>query len=304
MKSPPGHEKGAAPLVHDRFACNDRPVPDDPRVVESALGGSDARLLGVGTFGETWSVRGVTPDADVCAVKIMKPETFHPRLLQREIEGLTRFSHPGIVRLHGARPVTIGSQVRAALLCEYVPGGSVDDQIKRGKMPSVEEVRAFACGLLDAVHALHAAETVHRDIKPANILLRDGQWAQPVLIDFGLARTLTEKTYTMYPAKVGSLLWMSPEQLTGQRARKAADVWACGVVLYQLMTGEHPFVDLRDLSGMDAEDLLDRVSAGGISLPDGSDVEVSKLVERLLTPSPQNARGSASRALRELKGTI
>lgn len=274
----------------------------DGNAVAEALSATSAHLLGTGAFGETWCVRDLPGQAGFHAVKLLKPEFFNPVRVQREIEGLQRFEHPGIVSLIEVRTVTIEGESRTALVCEYIQGGSVQDALSLGTLPSKKDAKKFAQGLLEAVAELHGAETIHRDIKPANIMLRDGDWAQPVLIDFGLARSLSDKTFTRYPAKVGSLLWMSPEQLSAERARKASDIWACGIVVQQALTGDHPFVNLADLSTLDEDELYDLFTVPPKPLPDTAPHSLARLVDRFLTAEPLYARGTAKRALADLKG--
>ncbi|MDR6201233.1 serine/threonine protein kinase [Microbacterium sp. SORGH_AS428] len=270
--------------------------------VAGAFSATSAHFLGTGTYGETWCVRGIDGQTDDYAVKLLKPEFFNPARVQREIQGLQRFDHRGIVRLIEVRTVAIDGEPRTALVCEYIQGGSVQDALTQGTLPSKKDAKKFARGLLEAVAELHREETIHRDIKPANIMLRDGDWAQPVLIDFGLARSLSDKTFTRYPAKVGSLLWMSPEQLSAERARKASDIWACGIVLQQVLTGDHPFVNMADLSGLDEDELYDLFTVPPKALPDGAPGSLAVLVGRFLTAEPLYARGTAQRAIADLKG--
>lgn len=274
----------------------------DGTAIAEAFGAESAGFLGTGSFGETWCVRGMDGATENYAVKVLKPEFFHAERVQREIRGLQRFDHEGIVHLYEVRIVTLGDELRTALICEYIEGGSVDDALKRGRRPTKKEAKKFARGLLAAVAELHATETIHRDIKPANIMLRDGDWARPVLIDFGLARSISDKTLTRYPTKLGTLLWMSPEQLSAERARKASDVWACGIVLYQLLSGDHPFVNMAELDQLDEDELYDLFTVPPKPLPEGVSKSLEGLVTRFLTAEPLYARGTAKRAVTDLKG--
>jgi serine/threonine protein kinase len=274
----------------------------DGNAVAGGFSATSAHFLGTGTYGETWCVRDLDGQTGEYAVKLLKPEFFNPARVRREIQGLQRFEHPGIVRLIDVQTVEIEGESRTALVCEYIQGGSVQDALNLGTLPSKKNAKKFAQGLLEAVAELHGAETIHRDIKPANIMLRDGDWAQPVLIDFGLARSLSDKTFTRYPAKVGSLLWMSPEQLSAERARKASDIWACGIVVQQVLTGDHPFVNLADLSTLDEDELYDMFTVPPKPLPDNAPHSLTVLVGRFLTADPLYARGTAKRALADLKG--
>jgi eukaryotic-like serine/threonine-protein kinase len=264
-----------------------------------ALGASGAEFIGMGTYGETWRVDDIDGVPGRWAVKVLKPELFNPRTATREIEGLLRFDSPGIVKLFGVRQADLDGRPHVALICEYIEGGDVLARLRADGSPSSNAARKFAHRLLSAVAELHSAETVHRDIKPQNILLRDGRWSHPVLIDFGLARTLTEQTMTIYPKAVGSYLYMSPEQLRGEKARKAADLWACGVVLYVILTGTHPYgLGARQLS---EEELIATVVGAPRPLPADIPSDLADVTLRLLSETPYR-RGTAIRAAADLGG--
>ena len=190
----------------------------DGTAVAGAFSATSAHFLGTGTYGETWCVRGLDAEAGDYAVKLLKPEFFNPARVQREIQGLQRFDHPGIVRLIEVRTVEIEREPRTALVCEYIQGGSVQDALNLGALPSKKEAKKFARGILEAVAELHGAETIHRDIKPTNVLvtLHEGAGV-PKVIDFGVAKAtgqqLTDKTlFTQFAQMVGTPLYMSPEQ--------------------------------------------------------------------------------------------
>ncbi|MGB4135219.1 MAG: serine/threonine-protein kinase [Microbacterium sp.] len=268
----------------------------------AALGASSVKFLGEGTFGNTYRVDGLDGHDEPVAVKVLKAEHFNARLLERETAHLTDFDHDNIVRLYGERTITFRGAEHHGIVCEFIDGGSVVHIVKQRGLPSHKHVRKFGIGLLGAIAELHSKDKIHRDLKPENILLRGGKWKHPVLIDFGLVRSLTGNTMTKYPALVGSVPWMAPEQLQGEKARKACDIWACGVVLYQVLTGRHPFLEGINMRAMEPEELVELVSVPPTPLPPDVPADLAELVLRLLTPEPANARGSAKRALRDLRG--
>lgn len=270
----------------------------------TALGASSVSFLGRGTFGDTWCAHDLDGSTEPLAVKVLRAEYFNPRLLARETGNLNEFDHHNIVRLHSVRTIRFQGEEHHVIVCEYIDGGSAGQALRAGARPSHKHVRKFARGLFEAVAELHAKDKIHRDLKPDNIMLRGGKWKQPVLIDFGLVRSLTGDTMTNYPALVGSIPYMAPEQLQGERARKACDNWACGVILYQLLTGTHPFFHGIDIRAMEPEELVDLVSVPPPPLPADVPDDLTELVERLLTPDPPGARGSAARALKTIGGKI
>lgn len=143
---------------------------------------------------------------------------------------------------HVPRFVAAGDLERLPyLVMEYVPGRTLEHWLERpGRLP-VEEVLQLVVALAHAVHSLHQQNAVHLDLKPANVLVRED--GSMVLLDFGLS------CHAHYPdllaeelrRAVGSPAWMAPEQVVGVRGDPRSDIFAIGVMLYQLLTGELPF---------------------------------------------------------------
>lgn len=257
--------------------------------VSAALGG-EVEFLGRGTFGDTWR-HGNT------AVKIICLDDYPVERLEREVAGLNRVSSPYIVKLLKTHVVDLGGRNRPALTFEYIDGGDVERRIKMGAWPRVSELTDLLHGLLVGVGELHATGTIHRDIKPGNIALRDGIWAEPVLLDLGLARNVEESTITIYPGLVGTARYMSPEQLRGRRARKAADLFAVGVTIRELLGRRHPFY--LDNTSYTIDDAVACINAGPSALPGTVPAWLTELLDRLVSPA-EHERGSASSSLRRL----
>lgn len=262
------------------------------------FGSTSTRYLGGGTYGETWLFTGVGGPR---AAKILNDPDFarSPRLL-REIESLKRGVSAHVVRLLEIQVVTLSVGQRAVLIFEYVDGGDLMDRIRTRDWPNPAQLVAFATGTLRGIAALHGREVVHRDLKPENLALRAGGWDSPVILDLGLGRLLDSSTITYYPQPVGTAPYMPPEIIEGKPARKGADLWSLGVVLYLLATQEHPFY--RDpAERLSPEDALDRLTSGPPAMPETVPETLRGILERFLTPAVYR-RGSARRALQELEG--
>ena len=266
--------------------------------VQAAFGATSASFLGRGAFGETWRI--VDPDGAVRAVKVVLDENYPEAYLKREVGGLRRVDDPRVVALQDVLTVGLPMGSRPVLAFEFVDGGDVAGRIESQSWPTFEDTQAFLRELLGAVTELHAVETVHRDIKPENVALRGASWAAPVLLDLGLAKLLNAESFTQYPALMGTLPFMAPEQVQQQEARKAADVWAVGVVAHILLAREHPFFDDRGRAVL-ADEALERMRKGPRPLPDGVPEATAAVVRRLLSFEPHE-RGSAARAYRDLGG--
>jgi serine/threonine protein kinase len=268
--------------------------------VAGAFDCESVEFLGSGSFGETWQICGTEVHGVVgdYAVKILHAEQFNLRLVDRETAGLRKFDSNGIVHLLDVQDVEFGTTSRTVLVCEHLDGGSVGRNVRESGQPSVKDVIAFAGRLMRTVDEIHSADVIHRDIKPENVILRNGDWDQPVLIDFGLSRGLADETLTAYPARVGTVAYMSPEQLRGEKARKASDIWACGVLLYTLLTGKHPYIVTTD--GLLIDDLADLVVGAPRPMPEHVPFELEALVSRMLSDH-EYQRGSARRTLTDLE---
>ena len=136
------------------------------------------------------------------------------------------------------------------LVMEYVSGQTLEQRMADDPTPDVDHIAQMGAAMARAVHALHQQNTVHLDLKPANVLLRDDGSA--VLLDFGLS------CHAHYPdllaeqlrKAVGSPAWIAPEQVVGVRGDPRSDIFAIGVMLYQLCTGELPFGEPQTAAGL------------------------------------------------------
>lgn len=263
--------------------------------INGAFAATGAAPLGAGSFGETWRI---ALGSDVVAAKVITSPTYPLDYLMREIDGLRSCDSPYIVRLIDDRMVQLNGDYLPALVFEFIDGGDVASHLAVGSRPDADQLREFARGLLVAISLLHGCNTVHRDIKPENIALRGGDWTQPVLLDLGLAKVLDQQTITQYPAVMGTVPFMAPEQLQGNPARQMADMFAIGAVLYLLHTGKHPYYGPK-AQWIDGAAATQRIDAGPPALPASTPTDLATVVNRLLHPKAHR-RGRAERALDDL----
>jgi serine/threonine-protein kinase len=195
-------------------------------------------LLGAGGMGEVWKARDSRLGRTI-AIKVSK-EQFSKRF-EREARAVAALNHPNICTLHDVGP--------NYLVMELVEGRTLADRISEGAVP-LEEALAIAAQIAGALEAAHEKGIVHRDLKPANVKITPKGVVK--VLDFGLASALrepaqedSEVTLTFQETRDGSILgtpaYMSPEQARGRPADKRADIWAFGVVLYEMLTGKRPF---------------------------------------------------------------
>jgi serine/threonine protein kinase len=204
--------------------------------------------LGSGGMGRVWRVRNVITDR-VEAMKVLLPDLAGRQELaarfQREIKLMASLNHPNIAALRTA--FTADNQLY--MVMEYVEGSSVADQLERGAIP-VSNAVDYIRQVLDAVSYAHKQNVIHRDIKPANMMLTPQGVIK--LMDFGIARAGEDRSLTMTGTTMGSLSYMSPEQVKGEPTDARSDLYSVGVSLYEMVTGQRPFVATSDYSIMAA----------------------------------------------------
>jgi len=172
------------------------------------------------------------------AVKCLLDSAFDTLRFERESELLASLEHPGLVR-HIAHGTT--NDDRPYLAMEWLDGEDLAARLSRGPL-SQEDTIILAKRVTETLGVLHARHIVHRDIKPSNIFLRHGDVAEPVILDLGIARTLTRETrMTHTGTALGTPAYMAPEQARGESVDTRADVFSLGCVLFECAAGLPPF---------------------------------------------------------------
>ena len=195
-------------------------------------------ILGAGGMGRVFKVRNVITDR-VEAMKVLLPdlegqEEVAARFL-REIKLLAALNHPNIASLHTA--LTINNQL--VMIMEYVEGTTLASRLTSGPIP-VSDALNYIDQALSALSYAHQQRVIHRDIKPANMMLTPEGVIK--LMDFGIARTDQEPaTLTAPGTTLGSINYMSPEQVKGAAIDERSDLYSVGISLYEMVTGEKPF---------------------------------------------------------------
>jgi serine/threonine protein kinase len=194
-------------------------------------------ILGSGGMGTVYKVRHLISDR-LEAVKLVLPELTENQDLadrfMREIKVQARLSHPNIASLHNA--LRIGSELM--MVMELVEGRTLHALMRQGVLEPAAALD-ITVQILSALDYAHTQGVVHRDIKPANIMLTPQGAVK--LMDFGIARSLAEENQlTRTGAAVGSVYYMSPEQVEGKPVDARADLYSVGVLLYEMATGVRP----------------------------------------------------------------
>lgn len=267
--------------------------------------------LATGAFGAVYRGRSIATDRPV-AIKFSLVAEGSARLrFEREAQLLSRIVHPNVVRLFDFGGATSDAprssrgadELYAVLVMELVEGVTLSELlVARGGTLPWRDAAKIVLATLEGLDAAHDAGVLHRDVKPQNILI-EPNGDVPKLVDFGIARATNDDfaRVTEDGAMLGSLAYMSPEQLAIEPVDARTDVYAAGIVLYELLTGTLPF----EGAGMKiAVDKLD--SAGPIAMkrpksgarwPD----TLTDLVLAMLRRDPAERPASAAIVVEELR---
>jgi len=268
--------------------------------------------LGEGGMGEVYRARDTKLNRDV-ALKIL-PDVFAAdpdRLARftREAETLASLNHPNIAHVYDAGKPDASSAV-GFLVMELVEGEDLSAHIARGPI-ALSDALPIARQIAEALEAAHESGIVHRDLKPANVKVREDGTVK--VLDFGLAKalgpdsvsspaaamnspTLTNRA-TQMGMIIGTAAYMAPEQARGRAVDRRADVWAFGVVLYEMLSGRRAF-DGDDISITLASVLKEDVSWS--ALPADLPIPIRRLLRRCLEKDPRRRLSSIGDARLEL----
>ena len=260
-----------------------------------------AKLLGVGGMGEVYSARDTRLGRDV-ALKVLPPELASDpsrrRRFEQEARAVAALSHPNIVAVH---------DVGADRGVFYIVSELVDGAPLRGASFGLRKTIDIAVQIAAGLAAAHAAGIVHRDLKPENILLtRDGRGK---ILDFGLAKVTAAasadsavaraRMRTTQPGELlGTVAYMSPEQMRGAELDYRSDIFSFGLILYELLTGERAFQGHTPAEVMKAT-----IKEEAPDLPDSVPVSLRQVVSHCLEKDPAN-RFQSARDLAFALGTI
>ncbi len=260
------------------------------------------RLLGSGGMAAVYQAWDETLGTAV-ALKLIRVGAGTPEIelrqledrFKRELKLARQVTHPNVVRIHDLGEV----ESTLYLTMEYVQGADLAALLQKEPKLPLPRVLAFARQIASGLAAAHRAGIVHRDLKPANVMV-DAQ-DHALLMDFGIARSTSAATmHTMPGSLIGTLDYMAPEQARGEPADERTDVYAFGLILYELIAGGRPRYSVEGgLSG-----LIARLEKGPPALrtvlPDVP-AGLERIVNKCLSPSPEARYPSANELLADLE---
>ena len=235
----------------DNLGGNETQRPERPiKQIDDALIGTtlDARYLiekrlGQGGFGFVYLAADNKTASRKVVVKIMRPDEVNnewsKQKFKQEVEALSRLDHPGVVGLFDCGETTDG---RPYIVMQYIDGDSLRPLLRADGMP-LPRVGGIIRQIGNALTAAHEAGILHRDLKPENIMVKvTNEEEHARVIDFGIAKVKNSlvNVNTAKGVTLGTILYMSPEQLDGQSLTPQSDIYALGVIAYEMLTGRRP----------------------------------------------------------------
>ena len=225
----------------------------------------------------------------VVALKLLHTELGNvddaPKRFEREAQSASRLNHPNIIAVTDFGRAASG---QLFLVMEYVPGMALADALDQGPLPVARAVHIVR-QILDGLEHAHAQGIIHRDLKPANVMLASYEKGEVVkILDFGIAK-MSQAAEGEIPLTQGAMVfgtpsYMSPEQATAQEADRRADLYSCGVMLFEMLTGRKPFVaeDLVKVMAMQVTQPPPRLSAVApkLAIPSALEAVVMRALEK------------------------
>lgn len=230
--------------------------------------------IGRGSMGVVYRGRQVALNREV-AVKVLprslaRDESYVARFI-REAQIIARLNHPNIVQIYDAGQ----HQKLLYFVMEYVQGPTLANLLHMDGTITQHLAIEYAAQIADALHAAYSeCKVIHRDIKPENLMLN--RWGKMKVMDFGLARATGLQKITAAKTLVGSIYYSSPEQIWGEVLDNRSDIYALGVVLYEMVTGQRPF------TGRTMTDLTHAIIAGLPTPPRVLNPEISPELEQII----------------------
>ena len=264
------------PLENDDFGLVDHPKTLEPRTLIGRY--RLDKLVAEGGFAYVWLGFDEELQRPV-AVKMPKPNrALSIDSFMAEARRVARLKHPGIVQVYD----TGRDGDSCFIVSEYVEGGSLADQLMKNRPTHTQAIR-WVIQIAEALEYAHLHGVVHRDIKPANILIDHHHRA--LLADFGIAQSASKSPE--HALSMGTLSYVSPEQLEGKSTDPRSDVYSLGVVLHEVLTGSIPY------SSREPNTLRKEIVSGAQSASELSE-ELKRICTKALNRDPQDRYKSAA----------
>lgn len=239
-------------------------------------------IIGSGGMGAVYKAQNLMDKRETVAIKVLKEEMFldesSRKRFKQEAAIIDQLDHPNIVKV-----IERGeSRQNLFIAMEYLPGITLTEKITADEKLKVKEALHIMIQIADAMAKIHSKNIIHRDLKPDNIMLieKKGDPNFVKLLDFGLARTQYQTRLTQTGIVIGTISYLSPEQISGKRSCAASDIYALGTIFYEMLTGNKPFIGETTTDIM--KQILEKTPVEPLLCRDDIPRELNRLVMRML----------------------
>jgi serine/threonine protein kinase len=246
------------------------------------------RTIGVGSFSHVDLARH-RPSQRYCVLKIMGKgrliELNQQDHVTAEVQILRKIQHPNVVALHG----TFQDNINVYVCLEYLAGGEVFSHLRTLGTFDLDVTRFYASEILLVFEKLHKNGIVYRDLKPENLVFSSQGHIK--FIDFGFAKQIKDRTYTL----CGTPEYLAPEIIKGEGSSFGSDWWAFGVLIYEFLVGQSPFMDENE------NEMYQKICKGSVDYPPGLDPVTKSLLDGLLRVDASTRLGCTAIGAEEIK---
>ncbi|UCH95127.1 MAG: protein kinase [Candidatus Aminicenantes bacterium] len=239
-------------------------------------------IIGSGGMGAVYKATNLMDKSETVAIKLLKEEMFTDessrKRFKQEAAIIDQLEHPNIVKV-----IERGeSRQNLFIAMEYLQGKTLTQKIELEEKLDIKEALHIMIQVADALAKIHSKNIIHRDLKPDNIMLivKNGDSNFVKLLDFGLAKTQYQTRLTQTGIVIGTINYLSPEQISGKGSSAASDIYALGIIFYEMLTGEKPFFGETTIDIM--KQIMDKVPIEPIRFREDIPGELNRLIMKML----------------------
>jgi len=233
------------------------------------------------------------------AIKVLSSEfSDNPSMRKRFINEAriqAKFSHPNVVNVLNFFEI----DNKAYLVMEFVEGDTLEKMLQRKGILQIDEALNISYSVLNALMFMHSKGVIHRDIKPANIMFTKSKVVK--VADFGIAKSVDEKTKHTKTGMLGSVMYLTPEQILGEQISASTDIYSFGITLYKMLTGRTPFTSKSEFEIMKSH--LEQQPAQPNEYNDYISKSLSKVILKSISKDPKKRYSSASEFSQKLRSS-